>query len=67
MVEDKAYQEATDAEQVELQDAHNAEPTESPDQILDAIKELTKQIVELTKTVNAMKDTHDKWVRAGKF
>jgi hypothetical protein len=35
--------------------------------VIDAVKELTKQIIDLTKTVNAMKETHDKWVRAGKF
>ena len=35
--------------------------------ILGAIKELTTQVVALTKTLNAMKETHDKWVRAGKF
>lgn len=37
------------------------------DVILDSIKELTTQICELTKVINSMKETHDKWVRAGKF
>jgi len=37
------------------------------DAILDAVKELTTQVAELTKTVGQMKATHDKWVRAGKF
>ena len=35
--------------------------------ILDAVKELTSQIVELAKVTNSMKASHDKWVRAGKF
>jgi len=42
-------------------------PSEDTEAILDAIKELTQQIAELAKTVSAMKATHDKWVRAGKF
>jgi hypothetical protein len=35
--------------------------------VIDALKELTKQQAELTKTVQSMKEVHDKWVRAGKF
>lgn len=36
-------------------------------ELRDAIKELTKQLVENTKTIAAMKKGHDKWIRAGKF
>ena len=43
------------------------EAVSTDDAIIDAIRELTKQIVENTKVVNAMKAVHDKWVRAGKF
>lgn len=34
---------------------------------LDALKELTKQTADLAKAVKGMKESHDKWVRAGKF
>lgn len=37
------------------------------DDVLDAVKELTKQLADLAKIVNVMKQGHDKWVRAGKF
>ena len=35
--------------------------------ILDAVKELTTHVADLTKAVNGMKESHDKWVRSGKF
>jgi len=37
------------------------------DAILDAVKELTTKVAELTVTIDTMKKTHDKWIRAGKF
>jgi len=37
------------------------------DTVIDALKELTKTVADLAKTVNAMKVTHDKWIMAGKF
>jgi hypothetical protein len=52
-------------QEVEVKDSETVEVNN--DAILDAIKELTKQIAENTKVLNAMKATHDKWVRAGKF
>jgi len=33
----------------------------------EALQELTVAVTELTRTVRGMKETHDKWVRAGKF
>jgi len=36
-------------------------------EMLDAIKELTKSLAENTRIVKAMKATHDKWIVAGKF
>ena len=41
--------------------------SKSKDVVLDAVKELTKQIADMTVIVTAMKANHDKWVRAGKF
>jgi hypothetical protein len=35
--------------------------------LLDAIKELTKQVGEMAKELKEMKERHDKWVKAGKF
>jgi len=35
--------------------------------ILDAVKELTTAVTDMVKITNAMKASHDKWVRAGKF
>ena len=35
--------------------------------ILDAVRELTTQIADNTKVLSAMKKTHDKWIKAGKF
>ncbi len=43
------------------------QPSNFEEQILEALKELTKHIGDLTKVINAMKESHDKWVRAGKF
>ena len=43
------------------------QPSDFEEQVLDAVKELTKHIGDLTKVVNGMKESHDKWVRAGKF
>ena len=41
--------------------------SDSTNAILDAIKELTKAVTDMVKITNAMKASHDKWVRAGKF
>jgi len=35
--------------------------------VIDAVKELTKVVADLAAKINAMKEVHDKWVRAGKF
>jgi hypothetical protein len=35
--------------------------------ILEAVKELTKTVADMAVKLNAMKEIHDKWVRAGKF
>ena len=40
---------------------------ESHDTAMDALKELTTSVADLAKVVGSMKETHDKWVRAGKF
>ena len=37
------------------------------EQMIDGMKTLTEQLATLTKIVVAMKESHDKWVRAGKF
>jgi hypothetical protein len=37
------------------------------DDVLDALKELTKCVAENTVILKSMKASHDKWVRAGKF
>lgn len=44
-----------------------SEKQSDSDAALGAIKELTTQIASMTKVINTMKQTHDKWVRAGKF
>jgi len=37
------------------------------DAILDAVKELTKTVADLAGKINKMNETHEKWVKAGKF
>ena len=37
------------------------------DAVLEAIQELTKVCADLAVKVNGMKESHDKWVRSGKF
>ena len=35
--------------------------------LIEAVKEQTKAIADLTSIVKTLKETHDKWVKAGKF
>jgi hypothetical protein len=43
------------------------EVLEGQEQIVEALQELTKQVGKMAEVTKQMKETHDKWVRAGKF
>jgi hypothetical protein len=60
-----------DVVQTAVIEAHEHEPPPKPDttldMVLDAVIELTKQCGEMAANVKGMKESHDKWVKAGKF
>lgn len=43
------------------------EKVSDADAMLDAIKTLTTTVADLASKINEMKQTHDKWVAAGRF
>ena len=67
-VQDQETKEAVEFEKEATSDASFEESANAKmDLVIESMKELTKHISELTKVQNGMKESHDKWVRAGKF
>ena len=52
---------------IEYEEQFETASTTDTGAILDAVKELTTAVTDMVKITNAMKASHDKWVRAGKF